>query len=156
MTRTLARPTTIALALLSIPLLVGSDGGTAWAGPKGATVEAKMSKFRNDKGNALVALFKKGQGFPGEYRKSSKWGKATIKGKKASYKFKDVPPGVYAIAVLHDENKNGKMETNFLGIPKEGWGASRNPRPTVGAPDFDDAKFTVKKGDRAFKVLMTY
>jgi uncharacterized protein (DUF2141 family) len=51
-------------------------------------------------------------------------------------------PGEYAIAVIHDENANAKLDT-FAGIPKEGIGFSRNPRFTFGPPRFAAARFSV-------------
>jgi uncharacterized protein (DUF2141 family) len=147
----------VAMGALSIPLLIG----TTWAQPKGATakgatITAKVAHFKNNSGQAMVALFKSDDGFPTKWAKAVTRATAKIKGRKATYSFKNVKPGAWALAVIHDANKNGKMDTNFLGIPKEGWGTSRNPRPTVGPPGFKDAKFMVKKGDRAFKILMTY
>ena len=49
-------------------------------------------------------------------------------GNSAICQFNDIPPGTYAIAVFHDENANGKLDKNFLGIPCEGYGASNNVR----------------------------
>lgn len=53
-----------------------------------------------------------------------------------------VPPGDYAIAIIHDENGNGKLDT-FAGIPREGVGFSRNPVLRFGAPPFKASRFTV-------------
>lgn len=58
-------------------------------------------------------------------------------------RFADVPPGRYAISVLHDENDNKKMDRNFIGIPKEGYGFSRDAKVIAGPPSFDDAAFDV-------------
>jgi uncharacterized protein (DUF2141 family) len=55
---------------------------------------------------------------------------------------RDVPPGIYAIAAIHDENGNGRLD-KFLGIPREGFGFSRDPRLRMGPPRFDEARFTV-------------
>jgi uncharacterized protein (DUF2141 family) len=55
----------------------------------------------------------------------------------------DVPTGRYAISVLHDENDNQKMDRNFIGIPKEGYGFSRDAKVVAGPPSFDDAAFDV-------------
>ena len=54
-----------------------------------------------------------------------------------------LPFGEYAIAVYHDKNKNGKLDTNFLGIPKEGYGFSNNARGRFGPASWEDAQFTV-------------
>ena len=55
--------------------------------------------------------------------------------------FKNVTPGIVAVASAHDENDNGKTDTNFLGIPREDWGVSNNARPNLRAPRFDEAQF---------------
>jgi uncharacterized protein (DUF2141 family) len=57
----------------------------------------------------------------------------------------DLPAGDYALAVLHDVNKNHKMDKNFFGMPKEQWGMSNNPHATMKAPSFDTAKFTLSQ-----------
>ena len=55
--------------------------------------------------------------------------------------FEDITPGVYAIAVVHDENMNGKLDTNWIGIPREGYGFSKDARGVLGAPSFSAASF---------------
>jgi uncharacterized protein (DUF2141 family) len=55
--------------------------------------------------------------------------------------FLDIPPGTYALAVIHDENRNGQLDTNRLGIPKEGYGFSNDAKGFFGAPSFSAAKF---------------
>ncbi len=57
-------------------------------------------------------------------------------------RFEGLPSGNYAIALIHDENSNNKMDTAF-GIPKEGFGFSRNPVIRMGPPKFAAAQFTV-------------
>lgn len=54
-----------------------------------------------------------------------------------------LPPGEYALSVFHDVDDDGKLERNFIGIPKEPAGLSNNLRPKFGPPRFKDAKFTV-------------
>jgi uncharacterized protein (DUF2141 family) len=56
--------------------------------------------------------------------------------------FAPVPAGVYAIACFHDENKNGKFDRGFLGIPKEGAVASNYAKGFMGPPPFEKAKFS--------------
>lgn len=55
-----------------------------------------------------------------------------------------LPFGEYAIAVYHDKNENGKIDTNFLGIPKEDYGFSNNARGRFGPASWQDSKFTVE------------
>lgn len=59
--------------------------------------------------------------------------------------FKDIPEGNYAIAVFHDKNSNGKLDTNMLGIPKEPVAFSKGKMKTFGPPSFDECSFPVTK-----------
>lgn len=142
------------VALGGLSLLVPI--GTAWAKPTGVTITAQMVNFKNDTGQVLVGLYNKAGEFPKQYDRAPQKGTPSIRDRKATFVFKNVPPGIWAIAAFHDENKNGKFDTNWLGIPKEGWGTSRDARARIGAPKFNDAKFTVQGGDLTFKIKMTY
>ena len=57
--------------------------------------------------------------------------------------FKDLPPGRYAAVAFQDFNGNGKLDKNFLGIPKEPYGFSNNARGSAGAPSFSEASVTL-------------
>lgn len=61
----------------------------------------------------------------------------------------NVPTGTYAIEVFQDLNSNGKMDSRFLGIPKEPYGFSRDARPLLSKPDFDRVKFEVAAGQNS-------
>lgn len=69
--------------------------------------------------------------------------------------FEGLPRGNYAIAVIHDENSNGKLDT-FAGIPREGFGFSRNPALTFGPPSFNAARFALDTDADAQQVRMRY
>ncbi len=56
----------------------------------------------------------------------------------------NLPNDRYAISIFHDENNNGKMDTNFIGIPKEDYGCSNNASGFMGPPKWSDAKFELK------------
>jgi uncharacterized protein (DUF2141 family) len=56
----------------------------------------------------------------------------------------NLPAGDYAVAVIHDVNKNHKLDKNFLGVPTEQWGMSTNPSHGLKAPSFDSVKFSLK------------
>lgn len=57
--------------------------------------------------------------------------------------FENVPHGNYALSTIHDENRNGKLDSNLFGMPKEGFGFSHDAMGSFGPPSFDKAKFTV-------------
>jgi len=56
------------------------------------------------------------------------------------YIIEDLPKGEYAVAVFHDRNSDGICNTNFFGIPKEGFGFSKNFKPRLSSPTFNDCK----------------
>ena len=62
-----------------------------------------------------------------------------------TYTIKDLPGGEYAVALMHDENKDKILNTGFLGIPKEGYGFSINIRPLLSSPSFKDCKIALNR-----------
>jgi len=67
----------------------------------------------------------------------------------------EVVPGRYAAALHHDANANGRMDTNLVGIPKEGYGVSNDARPRFRAPSFSDAEVRITR-DTTLTVHMAY
>ena len=55
--------------------------------------------------------------------------------------FENIPEGTYAVSIFHDENNNDKLDSNFIGIPKEDYGCSNNAKGFMGPPKWKDAKF---------------
>jgi uncharacterized protein (DUF2141 family) len=70
--------------------------------------------------------------------------------------FEDIPPGTYALAVFHDENMNGKLDTNWLGIPTEGYGFSNDVKALLGAPPFSAASFQCDAGTLDLTISLLY
>ena len=68
---------------------------------------------------------------------------------------RDLKPGKYSFKFFHDENKNKELDTNWLGIPKEGIGFSNNAKATFGPPSFDETVFEIK-GNTVKKCLPHY
>lgn len=105
------------------------------------TIAVQVTNFENNNGVCFACLFNKAEGFPDSSKNAIKCIKVKIENKIAQFSFKDIPKGDYAIAVFHDENNNGKLDENFLGIPKEGYGVSNNVLPKMNKPKFEAAKF---------------
>ncbi len=86
-------------------------------------IHVKVLNIRNSTGTVDCALFESPVGFPIDVLLSAT-NVMVIKVRKTQARcdFEDIPPGTYALAVIHDENMNGKLDTNFLGVPKEGYG----------------------------------
>lgn len=67
-------------------------------------------------------------------------------------KITDLPYGNYAISIYHDENNNGKLDTNFMKIPKEPYGFSNNARGMFGPPKVNEAKFSFSTMEQEIKI----
>ena len=108
--------------------------------PAGVPLTIRVSELKNSRGRVAIALFASADDFPDQ--KKALAGKLTrIENGRAAVTFSDVRPGVYAVAVLHDENENDKMDFNFLGMPLEGYGFSNDAAATFGPPSFEAAAF---------------
>lgn len=66
--------------------------------------------------------------------------------------FSDLPPGNYAIAVYHDLNGNGELDSNMMGIPNEPYGFSRDARGRFGPPTFEDMSVAVGDGSSSIEI----
>ena len=103
-------------------------------------ISVSISGLKNNNGYVMVGLYNKKDAF---LNKTFKGHSVAITDKKATLVFNDIPNGEYAVSFFHDANSNGKMDTNFVGIPKESYGASNNAKGFFGPPKYDDAKFLV-------------
>ena len=102
------------------------------------TVEFEITKY--SKGKIYVALYNSEDSF---LKKPIKGTIVTVENGKATATFEDVAAGTYAISSFYDKNGNGKLDTNFLGIPKEPTAMSNNAKGSFGPPKFKDAKFAM-------------
>ena len=142
------------LALLlwaSLPSLTAQTRSTG-------TLTVHVNGARNTKGKIGVSLFQSPQGFPEDTSKAIRQESVEIDPSTMSTQvvFKNLPQGIYAVSVLHDENGNGKMDKNFVGMPKEGYGASNNPKKKMHAPTFDEAKFSLNSAEQTIEVTLIY
>ncbi len=97
--------------------------------------------LRNHDGDLILGIFRTANGFPAEQAKSVNW---QVKPAAGNGVFAvDLPPGTYAASALHDENRNGQIDKNFLGVPTEGYGVTNNPKPKRRAATFGEATFTL-------------
>lgn len=73
----------------------------------------------------------------------------------AAIRLGGIAPGTYALAVIHDENGNGRLD-KLMAIPREGFGFSRNPRIRMGPPRFEEVRFGVAGGEVRQVIRMKY
>lgn len=116
------------------------------------TVE--VNNLVTGKGHVYLGLYNKKKGFLNE---DAAIANAKVKsiGNKVFYTFKDLPLGEYAVAVYQDVNGNGKCDRNMIGYPTEGFGFSKNYRPKLSAPNFDEVKIAVHRSTTASIALIS-
>ncbi len=102
-----------------------------------------ITELRNIDGMLGASLYASKKGFPDTPEISFATLIKKVTTTEDTFVFENVPYGTYAIATLHDENGNGKMDKNFIGMPKEGCGISTNPKIGMGGPKFNDSVFTL-------------
>ena len=127
------------------------------AAPQTCTLIVKVVGLRNTKGKVDVLLFRSSAGFPDEPSKAVVDDEhIDPKTLTAQVVFQHVAPGPAAVTVLHDENLNDKLDTNLVGIPKEGYGASNNPKKRLRAPTFAEAQFSVSRPRETIQIRVMY
>jgi len=137
---------------VSLVLLAAFHSSVASSG----RLDVVVHGVRNDSGRVLVSLYDRAAGFPRE--RSAVADARTVDARRGdvTVRFSDLPHGDYAVAVLHDENVSGDMDTGFLGIPKEGFAFSNDVNPRFRAPSFDDTKFTIGGLETSVALQMRY
>jgi len=119
-------------------------------GQEKATVSIQLditcTKF--NKGSILIALYESEESYMKEIYKSAD---VPVKDHKAQFTFHSLKKGVYAFSFFHDLNNNKKLDTNFLGIPKEPYGFSNDKKGRFGPPKFDETSLEINKNSR-FKI----
>ena len=116
-------------------------------------LHVEVTNIKNANGTVRVGLFDTDDNF----LKNAVAGQTVkVKGEKVEVTFKNIPPGEYAISVIHDENENGELDSNMFGMPKEGFGFGNDAMGTFGPPSFDKAKVKVDGQSQKQVIKMRY
>ncbi|MGC1242468.1 MAG: DUF2141 domain-containing protein [Chryseosolibacter sp.] len=104
-------------------------------------IEVTVTGFTDREGSLRIGLFNE----PHHFLKEAIDGKVVVlSADSAKVVFEDLPPGDYAVSVFHDRNGNGKLDTNALGIPKEGFAFGNNAMGMFGPPSFEKARVFIQ------------
>ncbi|MFP4599655.1 MAG: DUF2141 domain-containing protein [Persicimonas sp.] len=145
------------IAIAASPLAMQVQPGNAQ--PKGSsegTLVVEVDGFRNSEGRARAGLFRSDDGFPLDVDEVDTKVEAPIEGKKARLKFTDVPHGTYSVVVYHDEDADGSLDKNWVGMPKEGAGIYKPVTSRLPPPDFEDCKFRFDKAKLEVNISLNY
>jgi uncharacterized protein (DUF2141 family) len=143
-----------ALPLLSCALLISYAGLNAQtpATPtqNTSTLTVRVTGIRNANGKIHLGLYRDSQFVVGRQLDID------ARTLTATTVFTNLPRGVYAVNLFHDENMNNKMDTNLFGMPVEGYGFSNNPAKRMGKPGFDETNFQLNQPQAAIEIKMIY
>lgn len=146
----MTRKTCSIIALAAAAPLLGA------AAPANGEVVVEITNMRNEKGVVLACITDNPKNFP-DCRKESGSQRLEVPAKGLrQLVFKGVKPGRYAIALLHDENANGKADRALSLIPKEGFGFSRDAKVRMGPPKFKSAAFDYAENGQRMTIKMRY
>tara|TARA_R110002073_G_scaffold139232_2_gene289281 strand:- start:57801 stop:58214 length:414 start_codon:yes stop_codon:yes gene_type:complete len=116
---------------------------------EGSVLTIDFEGIKTSEGKLFVALYESEDAF----LKEPLIGKiVTVTNGKATVVFEDLDTGVYAVSSFYDTNNNGKMDTNFLGIPKEPTAMSNQAKGSFGPPKFKDAKFEITSTSKTIQI----
>lgn len=135
----------VLLAIIFISSFMFSQNGES------KSVSVQIENIKNTNGQLVIGLYSNKESF---LKTPQKGEIVKIEGSTATVVFKNIPEGTYAISLFHDENSNEKLDTNFMGIPKEAYACSNNAKGFMSAPEWEDAKFEV--GDKNIDLIITF
>jgi uncharacterized protein (DUF2141 family) len=150
------RRTAIAIAFAAGALIAASLAAVGVEATSANSIKVIVVGLHSNDGEVDCALFNSAEGFPNDASKAIKTAKSNIENKQATCTFVDIAPGDYAVSEFHDENGNGKLDRNFIGMPKEGVGASNDAAGHMGPPKFDDARFKFNGGFAVMTIHTRY
>ncbi len=110
-----------------------------------STLSVNISGIKDMKGDIYVYLYTSEEGFPMEIEQAISFKKIRLTKTSVTTNFCKLKKGTYAVSVYQDIDSNGKINQNFLGIPKEPVGVSNNAKGFMGHPKYEDAKFNISK-----------
>ena len=119
-----------------------------------ANLTVTVEQVRNSKGEIQFSIFNVPSQFPQGNELDSKDIPAQLGF--VTVQFYNLIPGAYAIAIHHDENSDGEMNTNFIGLPKEGYGFSNNAKVNFAPPVFEAAAVNLDVGDKSIRLRVVY
>lgn len=112
--------------------------------PDSGPLSVTITNIQDQTGKIHMGLFDDANKFPKD-GEAFKVVTINADSTEVNHVFENIPAGVYGVAVFHDINDDGKMNTNFLGFPKEPYGFSQNFKPKFRAPKFINVQFDLKE-----------
>ncbi|MDJ0800531.1 MAG: DUF2141 domain-containing protein [Calothrix sp. MO_167.B12] len=144
------------VAILPIAVLVSLALSSTTQAYENSNLSIKIDGIKSQKGQVCFSLFSSSRGFPANGKKALRSRCVKVTEKSVQANFAELKPGSYAVAVIHDANADGTLNSNAIGIPKEGFGFSQNPRILTGPPKFGESVFFVAGPNTNIDIKLQY
>jgi len=142
-------------------------GMLAASAARSSELRVTITGVRSESGELLIGLYETEKGFEGAIANAETSGimadrnrlvGVAMRARPGSQQavFAQLPPGRYAVIVVHDENDDGRLDANALGVPTEGYGFSKDARGFLSAPSFDAAAITIGDADMTISLSLIY
>ena len=138
----------------AVLVFVVSGSGIGFSETGKGNLKVVIKNLVNDKGNVKIALFNSEENYSDKKAVPFRVMQIEIKGKQAEYVFEKLSYGEYAFKLFHDENNNGVMDTNLVGIPTEEYAFSNNAKGSFGPAKYAKAKFILDKPELVMNIEM--
>lgn len=112
-----------------------------------------IENIKEPKGQLIVALFNSNETY---LKKDFRSQKVDVRGESQEITFEQLPEGNYSVSIIYDKNRNGELDTNFMGIPTEGFGFSRKSMGTFGAPSYEATKVKINGDTLQLAIPLKY
>jgi uncharacterized protein (DUF2141 family) len=129
-------------------------GPSQGRGESKGNLTINISGFPSSDGFAMVALNNSAESYKVGEDAAIASTKTRVSDQQAQVVFTNLPYGWYGISIYHDENSNGTMDKNALGVPKEAYGFSNNARGFFGKPDYEDVKFELNSPEKQIVIKL--
>jgi uncharacterized protein (DUF2141 family) len=154
-----ARMTTLGLTILLLwlaPQAASAANACNPDDPNQVRLQISVSAMRTTRGDITITIYPDDPKhfLDGKYKLARQHIPVTVPVSHACFAFS--VPGSYAVALFGDENQNGHFDTNFLGIPIEGYGFSNNPALLLGPPSLAKVRIAAHAGDNPIAIQMKY
>lgn len=111
--------------------------------PSHCRLVVKVQNIKKVKGRMKFAIYNDHEKF---LKTAHNWGDSSIDTHSVMFEFDSLASGIYAVSIFQDENENGKLDSNFIGIPTEPYAFSNDAKGMFGPPSFEDCQFEIKDG----------
>jgi len=142
--------------ILLLPILINFLFLASARADSNSNLTIDVAGIKKQSGKICVTLFSESKGFPSDSKQALQSECIEVKETLQKLIFKNLKPGNYAVALIHDANGDGILNSNSFGMPTEGFGFSKNPLVLTGPPKFNNSAVKVEGANTDIQIKLQY